>query len=86
MEKKKKREQGFIKKDLIDDGNYGSSSGYNKNIKPIKDNQKLIISFVLLVVLILMIALKANVIAGIVVAIALGVVIYLLNKEKESLK
>lgn len=86
MEKNKKREQDFIKKDLIDDGNYGSGSGHNKNIKPIKDNQKLIISFILLVVLILMIALKANVIAGIVVAIALGVVIYLLNKEKESLK
>ncbi len=83
-EERKIDEREEIKEDRYE--NQGGGYGKSTNPVKIKDYQKLIISIILIVVLVLMIALKANVIAGMVVAITLGIVVYLLHKEKESLK
>lgn len=62
-------------------GSGASSNVGNKRI--VKDNTKLIVVLVLLVVMVLMAILRAHPVASIVTAVPIGVLAYLIYKEKK---
>ena len=66
--------------DYIPENVSGGRTG-NKNVA--KDNQKLIVALVLLVVMVLMAILRAHPVASIVTAVPIGVLTYLIYKERE---
>lgn len=71
--------------DLIqhqDEGSKGGNSGTGKTFKVSKNNIKLIVSLFLLVVLILMAVVHAHFAAVLVVGIALGTLLILINKKE----
>ncbi len=69
----------------IDDYTPEKGSGASSNVgnkRVVKDNTKLIIALVLLVVIVLMAILRAHPVASIITAIPIGVLNYLIYRDK----
>ena len=81
--KKEKREINEREEIKIDDHTPGKGSGASSNVgnkRVVKDNTKLIVALVLLVVMVLMTILRAHPVASIVTAVPIGVLVYLIYK------
>ena len=84
--KKEKRKNDQREDIKIDDYTPGNGSGASNNVgnkRVVKDNTKLIAALVLLVVMVLMAILRAHPVASIVTAGTIGMLVYLIYKERK---